>query len=44
VQAALVLLKAVDAAAAMIEIGMETDRVQTAEAIVKGIEQYVREK
>jgi N-acetylmuramoyl-L-alanine amidase len=44
VQAPLVLLKAVDAAAAMIEIGMETNRVQTAEAIVKGIEQYVREK
>ncbi len=43
VQAPLVLLKAVDAAAVMVEIGMETDRVQTAEAIVKGIEQYVRE-
>jgi N-acetylmuramoyl-L-alanine amidase len=43
VQAPLVLLKAVDAAAAMIEIGMEMDRVQAAEAIVKGIEQYVRE-
>jgi N-acetylmuramoyl-L-alanine amidase len=44
VQAPLVLLKAVDAAAAMIEIGMEADRVQMAEAIAKGIEQYVREK
>lgn len=44
VQAPLVLLKAVDAAAAMIEIGMETDRAQTAELIAKGIEQYVREK
>jgi N-acetylmuramoyl-L-alanine amidase len=44
VQAPLVLLKAVDTAAAMVEIGMEADRVQTAEAIVKGIEQYVREK
>jgi hypothetical protein len=43
VQAPLVLLKAVDAAAVMIEIGMEMDRVQAAEAIVKGIERYVRE-
>jgi N-acetylmuramoyl-L-alanine amidase len=43
VQAPLVLLKAVDAAAVMIEIGMELDQVQAAEAIVKGIEQYVRE-
>jgi N-acetylmuramoyl-L-alanine amidase len=44
VQAPLVLLKAVDAAAAVAEIGMETDRAQTAEMIAKGIEQYVREK
>jgi len=44
VQAPLVLLKAVDAAAAMVEIGMEADRAQTAEAIAKGIEQYAREK
>lgn len=43
VQAPLALLKAVDAAAAMIEINMEMDRVQAAEAIVKGIERYVRE-
>jgi N-acetylmuramoyl-L-alanine amidase len=43
VQAPLSLLKAVDAAAAMIEISMEMDRVQAVEAIVKGIEQYVRE-
>jgi hypothetical protein len=33
----------VDAAAVMIEIGMEMDRIQAAEAIVKGIERYVRE-
>ena len=43
VQAPLALLKAVDAAAVMIEIGMEMDRMQAAEAIAKGIEQYVRE-
>jgi N-acetylmuramoyl-L-alanine amidase len=43
VQAPLVLLKAVDAAAAMIELGMEMDRAQAAAAIVKGIEQYVGE-
>jgi N-acetylmuramoyl-L-alanine amidase len=43
VQAPLVLLKAVDAAAIMIEIGMEMDRVQAAEAIAKGIEGHVRE-
>jgi len=41
VQAPLALLKAVDAAAVMIETGMEMDRVRAAEAIVKGIEQYV---
>jgi hypothetical protein len=44
VQAPLVLLKAVDAAAVMIEIGMEMDRLQAAETIAKGIERYVREK
>jgi N-acetylmuramoyl-L-alanine amidase len=43
VSAPLVLLKAVDAAAAMIEIGTEMDRVQAAEAIAKGIERYVGE-
>jgi N-acetylmuramoyl-L-alanine amidase len=43
VQAPLVLLKSVDAAAVMIEIGMEMDRAQAAEAIAKGIERYVRE-
>jgi hypothetical protein len=43
VQAPLVLLKSVDAAAVMIEIGMEMDRVQVAEAIATGIERYVRE-
>jgi N-acetylmuramoyl-L-alanine amidase len=44
VQAPLALLKAVDAAAVVIETGMEMDRVQAAEAIAKGIEGYVREK
>jgi N-acetylmuramoyl-L-alanine amidase len=44
VQAPLSLLKAVDAAAVVIETGMEMDRVQAAEAIAKGIEGYVREK
>jgi N-acetylmuramoyl-L-alanine amidase len=43
VQAPLVLLKSVDAAAVMIEIGMEMDRMQVAEAIATGIERYVRE-
>jgi N-acetylmuramoyl-L-alanine amidase len=43
VQAPLALLKSVDAAAAVIEIGMEIDRRHAAEAVVKGIEQYVRE-
>jgi N-acetylmuramoyl-L-alanine amidase len=43
VSAPLVLLKAVDAAAAMIEIGIEMDRAQAAEAIAKGIERYVGE-
>ncbi|MCK9420907.1 MAG: N-acetylmuramoyl-L-alanine amidase [Nitrospirae bacterium] len=43
VQAPLALLKAVDAAAVMIETGMDTDRAQAAAAIVKGIERYVRE-
>ncbi len=42
-QAPLMLLKPVDAAAAVIEIGLETDRMKAAEAIVKGIELYVRE-
>lgn len=36
-------LKAIDAAAVMIEIGMEQDRIKTAEVIAKGIEQHVRE-
>jgi N-acetylmuramoyl-L-alanine amidase len=43
VQAPLAMLKAVDAAAVLIETGMEMDRVQTAEAISKAIERYVRE-
>jgi N-acetylmuramoyl-L-alanine amidase len=43
VQAPLAQLKAVDAAAVMIEVGMEAGRIKTAESIAKGIEQYVRE-
>jgi hypothetical protein len=43
IQAPLMLLKSVDTAAAVIEIGMETDRMQAAAAIAKGIERYVRE-
>lgn len=42
-QAPLVLLKAVDAAAIVIEVGMDVDRARWAEAIAKGIEQYVKE-
>jgi N-acetylmuramoyl-L-alanine amidase len=43
-QAPLALLKAVDAAAVMIEIGVGMDRTHAAEAIAGGIERYVREK
>ncbi len=43
VQAPIAGLKAIDAAAAMIEVGMEQDRSRAAEAIAVGIEQYVRE-
>lgn len=43
VQAPLVGLKAVDAAAAMVEIGMMQDRLQAEEAIAEGIERYARE-
>ena len=42
VQAPLAGLKAVDAAAVMIEIGMDQDRTKVAENIAGGIEQYVR--
>ncbi|HTF99055.1 MAG TPA: N-acetylmuramoyl-L-alanine amidase [Nitrospirota bacterium] len=41
VQAPLAELAAVDAAAVIVEIGMEFDRVRAAEAIAGGIEQYV---
>jgi N-acetylmuramoyl-L-alanine amidase len=41
VQAPLAGLKAVDAAAVMIEIDMARDRVRIAEEVAKGIEQYV---
>jgi hypothetical protein len=44
IQAPLASLGAVDAAAVVVEIGAELDRTKTAEAIAKGIEQYVREK
>jgi N-acetylmuramoyl-L-alanine amidase len=43
VQAPIAGLKAIDSAAVMVEIGMEQDRAKAAEAIAKGIEQYVRE-
>jgi N-acetylmuramoyl-L-alanine amidase len=43
VQASLALLKAADAAAVMIETGLEMDRTHAAEAVVRGIELYVRE-
>ncbi len=43
-QAPVAALGAVDAAAVVVEVGAELDRAKTAEAIVKGIEQYVREK
>ncbi len=43
VQAPLALLKAVDAAAVLIETGAAMDRALAAEAIARGIELYVRE-
>jgi N-acetylmuramoyl-L-alanine amidase len=43
VQAPLALLKAVDAAAVLIETGAAADRALAAEAIARGIELYVRE-
>lgn len=43
VQAPIAQLKPVDAAAVMIEVGMEQNRTRTAEAVAKGIELYVRE-
>lgn len=43
VQAPLAGLKAVDAAAVMVELGMTSNRSKAAEAIAGGIEQYVRE-
>jgi N-acetylmuramoyl-L-alanine amidase len=43
-QAPLVQLKAVDAAAVLIETGMTVNRGKTAEVIAREIEQYVREK
>ena len=44
VQTTLGVLKAVDAAAVMIETGVAVDRALAAEAIARGIELYVREK
>ena len=43
-QAPLAVLKAVDAAAVLIEAGSSMNRGKAAEAIAQGIEQYVREK
>jgi len=43
VQAPISGLKAIDSAAVMVEIGMDQDGRKVAEAIGKGIEQYVRE-
>jgi N-acetylmuramoyl-L-alanine amidase len=43
VQAPLAGLKAVDAAAVMIEIGMDRDRTSAAKSIAEGIELYVRD-
>ncbi|OGW34695.1 MAG: hypothetical protein A2010_11770 [Nitrospirae bacterium GWD2_57_9] len=42
VQAPMALLTSVDAAAVLIEAGMEENRTRTAEAVAKGIELYVR--
>ena len=39
----LAALKPVDAAAVLVEVGVDRDRKKTAEEIAKGIEQYVRE-
>lgn len=44
VQAPLAALKGVAAAAVLVEIGTEADASRAAEAVAKGIEQYVREK
>jgi N-acetylmuramoyl-L-alanine amidase len=41
IQAPLAELKAVDAAAVLVEIGVEQDRSRAAETVAKGIEQYV---
>lgn len=43
VQAPLAVLKPVDAAAVLIEVGVDQDRKKAAEGIAKGIEQYVGE-
>jgi N-acetylmuramoyl-L-alanine amidase len=43
-QAPLALLKPVGAAAVLVEVGAGQNRMRTAEAIGRGIEQYVREK
>ncbi|HYA87366.1 MAG TPA: N-acetylmuramoyl-L-alanine amidase [Nitrospirota bacterium] len=43
VQVPLAELSAVDAAAVMIEIGMDQERANVAESIARGIEQYVRD-
>lgn len=43
-QAPLLVLKPVSAAAVLVEVGAEQDRAKVAQAIARGIEQYVREK
>lgn len=44
VQAPVAVLKPVDAAAVVVEIGAEADGLRAAEAIARGIEQHVRQK
>ena len=43
VQAPIAVLRAIDSAAVMVEIGMDQDRAKLADDIEKGIEQYARE-
>jgi N-acetylmuramoyl-L-alanine amidase len=43
IQAPLAGLRAVDAAAVMVEVGMDQDRARIADDLARGIEQYVRE-
>ena len=43
-QAPVALLKPVNAAAVVVEVGAAQNRAQTAEAVARGIERYVKEK